>query len=48
MKGSTLSWWNFLQNERIEEEKEPIAMWKRMKSEVKKQFIPEDYEVLMH
>ena len=48
MKGSALSWWNFLQNERIEEEKEPIATWKRMKSEVKKQFIPEDYEVLMH
>ena len=48
MKGSSLSWWNFLQNERIEEEKEPIATWKRMKSEIKKQFILEDYEVIMH
>lgn len=36
MKGPTLSWWNFLQNERIEEEKNPISTWKRMLAEIKK------------
>lgn len=48
MKGPTLSWWNFLQNERVENNKAPITTWKRMLAEIKKQFVPEDYEVALH
>ena len=48
LKGPTLSWWNFLQNERIEEEKQPISTWKRMIVEIMKQFFPKDYEVMLH
>ena len=48
MKGSSLSWWNFLQIERLDENKNAITTWKRMKLEVKRQFIPKDYEVLVH
>ena len=48
MKGSALSWWNFLQNERKDEGKEPLATWRRMKSEIKRKFVPKDYEVLIH
>ena len=43
-----MSWWNFLQNERLDENKEKIATWKKMKAKIRKQFIPEDYEVLVH
>ncbi|XP_059070715.1 uncharacterized protein LOC131860330 [Cryptomeria japonica] len=48
MKGLALSWWNFLQNERVENNKVPITTWKKMLAEVKKQFVPEDYEVTLH
>lgn len=48
MKGFALSWWNFLQNERVEEGKNHISSWKRMVVEVKRQFLPEDYEVTIH
>ncbi len=48
LKGPALTWWNFVQNERLDEGKEPISTWKRMKAEVKKQFVPEDYEVLIN
>ena len=37
-----------MQNERLDENKEQIATWKKMKVEIRKQFIPEDYEVLVH
>ncbi|XP_057849726.2 uncharacterized protein LOC131060503 [Cryptomeria japonica] len=48
LKGPALSWWNFLQNERLEEGKEVISTWTRMKAELKKQFVPDDYEVTLH
>lgn len=48
MKGSTLSWWNFSQNERVEEGMNPISSWKRMVAEVKNKFVHEDYEMTMH
>ena len=48
LKGPALTWWNFVQNERLEEGKEHISTWKRMKAEVKKQFVPDDYEVLIN
>ncbi|XP_059067896.1 uncharacterized protein LOC131858615 [Cryptomeria japonica] len=48
MKGAALSWWNFIQNERIEEDKQPISTWRKMVLEIKKQFVPEDYEVSLH
>ena len=48
LKGLSLSWWNFLQSEREDEGKEQINTWKRMKAEIRKQFIPEDYEVLIY
>ena len=48
MKGYGLSWWNFLRNESKDEGKEPLATWRRMKSEIKRQFVPKDYEVLIH
>ena len=37
-----------LENERLDENKEQISTWKKMKVEIRKQFIPEDYEVLVH
>ena len=37
-----------MQNERLDENKEQIATWKKMKIKIRKQFIPEDYEVLVH
>lgn len=36
LKGPALSWWNFLQNERLEEGKEVISTWTRMKAELKR------------
>ncbi|XP_059067542.1 uncharacterized protein LOC131858346 [Cryptomeria japonica] len=48
LKGPALSWWNFLQNERLEEGKEVISTWTRMKAELKRQFVPDDYEVTLH
>ncbi|XP_059067541.1 uncharacterized protein LOC131858345 [Cryptomeria japonica] len=48
LKGPTLNWWNFLQNERLEEGKEVISTWTRMKAELKRQFVPDDYEVTLH
>ena len=48
LKGPALSWWNFLQSEREDEGKEKISTWKRIKVEIKKKFIPKDYEVLIH
>jgi len=45
MKGPALSWWNFIQNERIEDDRNPISTWRKMVLEIKKQFVPEDYEV---
>ena len=47
LKELALSWWDFLLNERVEEEKQPIATWKRMKAEIMKQFVPENYEVML-
>lgn len=48
LKGAALSWWNFVQNERAEDGKEPITTWKRMRAEIKRQFVPEDYEILVN
>ena len=48
LKGPTLSRWNFFQNERVEEDKKPTSTWNRMMSEIMKQFVLEDYEVMLH
>lgn len=48
LKGPALSWWNFVQNERVEDGKEPITTWNRMKAEIRRQFVPEDYEILVN
>ena len=48
LKVLALSWWKFLQNERVEQEKQPISTQKKMMVEIIKHFVPEDYEVRLH
>lgn len=48
LKGSTLVWWNMMQEEREQIRRKKITSWERMKIMIKTQFLPIDYEVQMH
>lgn len=48
MKGATLTWWNFVQEERVKVEKKKNCSWKKMVSMVRETDLPEDYEVQLH
>lgn len=48
LKGFALTWWNYVQGERVKEGKSMITSWERMKAEVKAQFMPIDYEVQIY
>ena len=45
MKGEALTWWNFLQEEKVKEDKKKICSWKKMVFMVKETYLPEYYEV---
>ena len=45
LRGATLTWWKYLQEERERFDKRPIANWKAMVSKVKKQNLPKAYEI---
>lgn len=47
LKGTTLAWWSCLQDERVNDSKWKITSRERMKSRIKTQFMPMDYEVQM-
>lgn len=48
LKGSTLVWWNMMQEEREQIGRKKINSWERMKIIIKTQFLPLDYEVQIH
>ena len=48
MKGAALTWWNFVQEERVKEDKRKICSWKKMVSMIRETYLPEDYEVQLH
>ena len=48
LRGSTLTWWKYLYEERKELDKRPIENWKTMTSKVKEQYLPNNYENQLH
>lgn len=48
MRGTTLTWWKFIQDERKKIGKEPISSWKGMLVKIKETYFPQDYEVQIH
>ena len=48
MKGAALTWWNFVQEERVKEDKRNICSWKKMVSMIRETYLPEDYEIQLH
>ena len=45
LRGSALSWWNYIQGERIQNNKNMISSWEVMKAKIKQQFLHADHEV---
>ena len=45
LRGSSLSCWNYIQGERIQNNKSMISSWEVMKAKIKAQFLPADHEV---
>lgn len=45
LRGSTLTWWKYLQDEMVSMGKKPIANWNAMVTKVKENYLLEDYEV---
>ena len=48
MKGAALTWWNFVQEERVKEDKRKNCSWKKMVSMIRETYLPEDYEIQLH
>lgn len=47
-QGVALTWWNFVQGERLKEGRGMITSWKKMIAEIKRVYVPRDYEVQLH
>ena len=45
LRGTALTWWKFVQDEREKEGKNPITSWKGMVAKMKETYLPDDYEV---
>lgn len=45
LRGVSLTWWNFVQDERVKEGKKPITKWKGMVAKMREAYLPDDYEV---
>ena len=48
LRGSSLTWWKFIQIEREKEGKKPISTWKGMVAKVREAYMPDDYEIQLH
>lgn len=44
LRGYALTWWKFIQDERENEGKKPIATWKAMVAKIRDAYVPKDYE----
>ena len=45
LRGTTLTWWKFVQTKSEKEGKGPIVTWKGMVDKIKQAYIPKDYEI---
>ncbi|XP_059068693.1 uncharacterized protein LOC131859152 [Cryptomeria japonica] len=48
LKGAALTWWNFIQTEKVRNGKSMINSWNRMIALVKETYVPKDYGVQLH
>ena len=48
LNGQDLTWWKFMEEERENEGKKPIANWKAMVAKIKETYLLEDYEIQIH
>ncbi|XP_059073655.1 uncharacterized protein LOC131874339 [Cryptomeria japonica] len=48
LKGAALTWWNFIQTEKVRNGKNMINSWNKMIALVKETYVPEDYGVQLH
>ena len=45
LKGPALTWWNFVQEDRVKKGKPKLCSWDRMVEKVKAQFLPTNYAI---
>ena len=48
LKGSTLTWWNFIKDDRVNNEKNLVTTWKKRVNLLRETYVPKDYEVQLH
>ena len=48
LRGSTLAWCKYVQDERISMGKKPLANWNSMVTKLRENFTPGDYEIKLH
>lgn len=48
LRVSSLTYWKYMQDERVRMGRKPIANWNAMVTKVKENYLPEDYEVQLH
>lgn len=48
LRDSTLTWWKYVQDERVDMGKTPIANWNALVTKVKEKFLPKDFEIQLH
>lgn len=48
LRGSALTWWKYVQDERVRVGKKPTANWNAMVTKIRKNFLPKDYEIELH
>ena len=45
LRGSALTWWKYVQYEKIRMGKKPIENWNAMVTKLNENFLPKDYEI---
>ena len=48
LRGSTLNWWKYVQDERVMIEKKPIANGNSMVTKLRENLLPDNYEIQLH
>lgn len=48
INGSTLMWWNFIQDDRVKKKKNPVTTWKKIVTLLKETCVHEYYVVKIH
>ena len=48
IKGSTLTWQNFTQENRVKNKRNPVTTWNKMGNLLRETYVLEDYEVQIH